>query len=166
MYDEEDWFVLVDFPDYSISTFGEIINNDTKRLMKQSLTPRGSVKVGLIKDGRQHSRIVKLLVARTFVYGETEIFDTPINLDGNHRNNRVDNLVWRPRWFALNYVRQFKTPNQNHNIGPVLDCDSGELYENIKAAAIENGLLIDDIFQCCVTGDRVFPTWQKFSFVN
>ena len=166
MYDVENWFVLTEFPDYSVSTFGEIMNNKTKRLLKQTKTPRGSFKVGLIKDGLQYSRIVKLLVARTFIYGETEIFDTPINLDGDQRNNRVDNLVWRPRWFALNYTRQFKNPNGNQNIGPVVDVDSGELYETIRSAAIENGLLIDEIFESCISGDRVFPTWQKFTFTK
>lgn len=164
MYDEEDWFVLEEFPEYSISTFGEVMNNKTKRLMKSSITARGSVKVGLTSGGRQHSRLIKLLVARTFIYGETDIFDTPINLDGDPLNNRVDNLVWRPRWFSLKYTKQFKVFPLYIGVGPILEVDSGELHADILSAAVSNGLLFEDVYASCINKVRIFPTWQLFTF--
>lgn len=166
MYDIEEWVVIDDFPDYSVSTFGEVINNRTKKLLKPTRTSRGAYKVGLIKEGVQHTRTIKLLVAKTFVYGETDIFDTPINLDGNHRNNHVDNIVWRPRWFAIKYTRQFKDNYVNVDRGPIKDLDSGTLYNNVYEASVDNGLLFKDVFSSCLSGDVVFPTWQAFSWIR
>lgn len=166
MYDLEDWAQISEFPDYYVSTFGEVMNFETKRILKPSSTSRGALKVGLISGGKQHTRVVKLLVARAFVYGETDIFDTPINLDGNARNNHVENIAWRPRWFAIKYTRQFKDSYPNEKRGPVKDLDSGDIYPTVRYAAVENGLLFKEVFTSCLTGEVVFPTWQAFEWIR
>jgi hypothetical protein len=166
MYDVEDWAQIPEFPDYYVSTFGEVMNFETKRILKPSYTSRGALKVGLISGGRQHARVLKLLVARAFVYGETDIFDTPINLDGNPHNNCVDNLVWRPRWFALKYTRQFKETYSNEVRGPIKDLDSGTIYTTVRDASIDNGLLFKEVFASCLSGEVVAPTWQAFEWIR
>lgn len=166
MYDKEDWAQIEEFPDYYVSTFGEVMNYNTKKLLKPSRTSRGSLKVGLISGGVQYSRVVKLLVAKAFVFGETDIFDTPINLDGDPTNNHVDNIVWRPRWFAVKYTRQFKENYVNELRGPIKDLDRGTIYNTVRDASIDNGLLFKEVFNSCLTGEVVAPTWQAFSWIH
>ena len=66
--------------------------------------------VGLFRDQEQYKRSVALLVAKAFLKQPSEFFDTPINLNGDRLDNQVINLMWRPRWFAIKYNRQFREP--------------------------------------------------------
>lgn len=159
---EEIWTTIPDFPRYSVSNTGDVMNNRTEKLVKPQLTPQGVVYVPLFEDGDQHVRSVKVLVAKAFVEGETEVFDTPINKDGNKTNNHYTNLVWRPRWFAVKYSRQFLKPQLHSDVGPVYDDINGEQYLNVYEAATANGLLIRDVFRSTFSDAPVFPTWQVF----
>lgn len=162
---ELDWKPLQDFPNYVISSFGDIVNVTSGRWMSQSNTTQGVRKVGLIKGTRQYTRSVSVLVAETFVSGRDTLCDTPIRLDGDRTNNRADNLAWRPRWFAWEYAHQFSTINENAHIGPIRDIGSGKRYMDIYEAAIVNGLLFKDIRRSIVMGDPCFPTHQRFEMV-
>lgn len=157
--------VIEGFWDYSISPEGEVINNKTDRIMTLSPTENGDLTVGLIKDGIQYRRSVKVLVARAFVEGETEIFDTPIQLDGNKNNLRADNIVWRPRWFAWRYTRQFEEPHPYwYNSGPVVDIMNRLRYRSVFSASTINGVLCEDVYRSTINEQRVFPTGQIFVF--
>ena len=63
-------------------------------------------------------------------YREMGPFDTPINLDGDRHNNRVENLTWRPRWFAIKYNQQFRHPYENPIPARIMDLKTGEVSEN------------------------------------
>ena len=103
----EEWKTIEEFPNYDISNYGNIANNFNEVLLEVSKTKQGALKVGLVKDGKQYTRSVKVLVAEAFVIGQTDIFDTPILLDGNQSNCSAWNIEWRPRWHAWNYSYQF-----------------------------------------------------------
>src|SRR3954470_21438611 len=103
----EQWHEIEDFFGYSVSDHGRIRTDKFGRLLALSQTQWGLVQVGLMRDGVQCHRSVPLLVAKTFLPYVGGAFDTPINLDGNRWNNHVENLAWRPRWFAVKYNRQF-----------------------------------------------------------
>lgn len=163
---EEHWKVIPDFPDYSVSDLGNIMNNRTGRDMRLSLTPVGIVKVGLVKAGKQHTRSVKVLVAEAFVPGRSEIFDTPVQLDGYPENNMITNLVWRPRWFAWKYTRQFTDGSEYASRGPIYDIESRRKYVDVYEAAILNGLLFVDIWRSINLQHPCFPTEQVFAFVR
>lgn len=162
----EIWERLIEFPTYKVSTYGNVLNDESGRFLKQSLTRTGLVKVGLVKAGVQHTRSVALLVAETFVEGRDDIFDTPVHLDGDKTNNSVTNIVWRPRWFAWRYSRQFVLDTVHHNRGPIIDVDSGHIYKTFLEAATIHGLLVDDIWKCLIYKKPVFPTNQIFKLVN
>jgi hypothetical protein len=105
----EDWRDIRFFPGYSVSTIGRVRNDDTGRMMTLMVNQSGVVNVGLTRSREQHRRAVALLVADAFIPRPIrEAFDTPINLNGDRMNNTIDNLVWRPRWFAIKYIQQFK----------------------------------------------------------
>lgn len=162
---EIEWVEIQDFNNYIINSYGEIVNKTTGRLVKPSRNHQGIVKVGLSKEGRQYTRSVSHLVAITFVQGQDDIFDTPIHLDGDQSNNSVENLVWRPRWFAWAYSRQFKPLSENDNIGPIKEINTGDYYKNVYEAGVKNGLLFKDIRKSMVRGEACFPTFQTFSLI-
>jgi hypothetical protein len=154
------------FPNYEVSDRGEIFNVRTGREMVLSPTLNGDLTVGLTRDGHQYRYSVKGLVARAFVEGETELFNTPILLDGNKRNLTAENIVWRPRWFAWKYTRQFHEHHNWYCFGPIVDKISGEEYRNYFDAARTNGLLCEDIMYSIYSEDRrTFPTFQKFAYL-
>lgn len=161
---EVEWISLEEFPRYAISNYGDILNELTGRYMKPNKTMQGTVKIGFMRDGRQYTRSVGVLVAEHFVPGRDEIFDTPIHLDGNPENNRADNLVWRPRWFACQYTNQFNILAPQDYYGPVRDINTGELYHGIYEAGVVNGLLFKDVRRSIIMKESVFPTIQRFEF--
>ena len=164
MFDEV-WVHIQGFHNYKISSSGRIANIDTGKILKESRTKNGVVKIGMVIGGVQYTRSVSVLVAEAFVEGRSDIFNTPIHLDGNPLNNRSDNLVWRPRWFAWKYSRQFDEIQPGQNRGPLVDLKTGEIYTDMVSAAIHNGLLISDIWKCVHTKKETFPTWQLFGLV-
>lgn len=161
---DEKWAPIEGFPNYSVSDSGRIINDDTGRILKESKTKTGLVKIGLVRDGVQYMRGVAHLVAQAFIKEKNALFDTPMHLDNNSANNRVDNLVWRPRWFAWKYSRQFADQSSYHTQGPVLDVKAGIWYIDMLEAATAHGLLVEDVRRSIIFRKPVFPTRQIFSF--
>lgn len=162
---ELDWRPLAEFPEYVISNFGDIVNANSGRWMAQSQNQNGVWKVGLFKNGRQHTRSVGVLVAETFVVGRDEISDTVVHLDGILEHNRADNLAWRPRWFAHAYAAQFGGVHDLSRIGPIRDISTNDRYMDVHEAAIICGLLMEDIRKSIVMGTPCFPTHQRFQMV-
>lgn len=162
---DENWKPIKEFPNYRISDIGRVLNHDTGKLLKLSLTKQGAVKVGLVKDGVQHTRAVSVLVADTFVKGRSEIFNTPIHLDGNQENNTTSNLQWRPRWFAWKYTKQFEVLEDYRDRGQIQNIDTGEIYWDAVDLVTRHGLLLSDVWRCIRTGDPIFPTNQVLTVV-
>lgn len=160
---EERWEEIKEFPEYAISTFAEIVN------MKRGGTivhPRpnqyGILRVGLISNGRQLTRSLALLVARTFVYQPMELFDTPIHLDGDHRNCHADNLMWRTRSFAIMYHKQFMLDQFHDDQMPLYDIDGGVYYKNMKEVCTTLGVYWYDVIASCMNGTRVPMIGHRF----
>jgi hypothetical protein len=123
----------------------------------------GAPYVGLYRDGVQFNRGVALLVAVAFLEPPRQkAFDTPIHLDGVKTNNHINNLMWRPRWFAIKYDMQFKQLRGYNK--PVEDVQTGEVYPTCWEAAIANGLLAKQVLLSIVNEERVWPTMQRFRF--
>jgi hypothetical protein len=158
----EEWAYIELFPDYSISTYGRVRSNKFERILALNENQFGVVQVGLMRDGIQHHRSVPLLVAKAFLPYVAGPFDTPINLDGDRRNNRLENLMWRPRWFAIKYNQQFRHPYPNPILAPIVDLKTGEVSENSLECAKRYGLLEDDLVLSILNRTYVWPTYQEF----
>lgn len=161
----EEWRIIEDLPRYSISNYGEVMNNHTGRILRQSPTWQGASKVVFKHAGTISTRSVKVMVANAFVEGRDELFNTPIHLDGDQRNNFAYNLAWRPRWFAWKYSRQLKNIPGYINFGPIYEVISGDIYSNIYDACLINGLLFYDVWVSLIYELRteIFPTHQIFA---
>lgn len=155
------WKEIPEFPEYSVSDRGQIMRNDTGRILVLSRNQLGIVNVGLTQGGTQYKRGVALIVANAFLPPPLPAFDTPIHLDGDQTNNAAYNLQWRPRWFAIKYRRQFR------NCKPALkktliDNKTQVRYDDSWDAAISNGLLDKEVFLAVLNRTYVWPTYQTF----
>lgn len=159
-----EWRELEEFPDYAVSEWGEITNMRSGVIRKLSINGQGIAKISLYNQDKQLlTRSVARIVADAFVqHPDAEAFDTPIHLDGDQRNCRADNLLWRPRWFAIKYHKQFRMEEFHAARGTFIELDSEEVYESIKEICIRNGLYWQDVIKCVTEETFVFPTWQKF----
>src|ERR1035437_7091866 len=98
----ENWAVIHNIENYEISTLGNIGSRKTDGSRTVSQNRQGVPKMTFYQDGHYITRSVALLVAETFLPDPPrDDFTTPIQLDGDRSNCRVDNLMWRPRWFAI-----------------------------------------------------------------
>lgn len=162
----ERWATIEGFENYEVSDHGHIRRVDSDRILAQSVNQSGLYCIGLFRDGRQWHRSVPQLVARAFIKNNKPAFDTPINLDGNRGNNHVDNLMWRPLWFAVKYNQQFRNPYEYPIVYPIVDVKTGEMYRNSFDCAVRNGLLEKDVVLSITNNTVVWTTYQKFEVVE
>lgn len=159
---DERWVEISDFPTYSVSDWGRVLNSKTGLCITPTTKPQGLRMVGLMKDGVQNKRSLPLLVARAFLPIPTnESFDTPIHLDGDRSNSYFQNLEWRPLWFSRKYMRQFDDNHTTYD-APIEDVETGELYKNSMHAAVTHGLLDNEIYLSMLNNHYVWPTGQVF----
>jgi len=171
MSDEEvelppgEWRPIRGFPGYSINPEGQVVRNSTGRLLQTRVNQYGVPYVGLMKEWRQCNRSLPRLVANTFLDRPSNIFNTPIQLDGDPLNCKVENLMWRPRWYAMLYKRQFKKRYGNPIEQEVRSTTDRERFPNSLAAAERYGLLEQEVVMSILNRTPAWPTYQHFELV-
>lgn len=165
---EDTWVPVEGFPGYSVNPLGQVKNNayNGTHILRTRINQYGVPYVGMMRDGQQCIRSLPLLVAKTFIEKPNRFFDTPINLDGDRTNCHVDNLLWRPRLYAENYVRQFKNRYDHPIDAPVRDIDSGDEFPNSFAAACAFGLLEQEVVLSILNRTVAWPTYQQFELIE
>ncbi len=142
----ERWLQIQEFPDYSVSNLGRIRKDSTDRIMALAPNNAGVLTAYLVRNGRQYARGVARLVAQHFLPRDVNVlFSTPMHLDGDRTNNAVDNLMWRPRWYALKYVRQFEEFRPPYVDRPLIEMETGLVFANSWEATKHFGLLEGEI---------------------
>ena len=93
-YHETEKFVLIGAKLYAVSNYGRVINMKTRKFITPEITHNGYERVILRNSrGIQVHYLVHRLVASLFIPRPPEC--TQIHhIDGNKRNNHVDNLLW------------------------------------------------------------------------
>lgn len=165
----EQWSVIDEFPNYAVSNHGRIQNLVHGRIMAPNVNQRGAPMAGLYQDddNRQHKRSIALLVANAFLQPPDSPNDTPIHLDGDKANAHVDNLMWRPRWFAIAFHKQFKSPPWCRLTVPLIETETQELFPGGSLqVASRFGLLEKQIYKSVINGTPCLPTWQYFTTVK
>jgi len=159
------WLPVQGFERYSVSETGLVRHDENDRILTNFRNQLGFVYVCLYRDSLQVKRGVARLVAERFL--ETDYrpaFDTPINLDGDRFNNEARNLMWRPRWFAIQYHKQFSEPIYSRRA--FVEVNTEEYFADALAAAIHYGLLARDVINKTIQGETVWPTRNKFRVVD
>lgn len=162
----EQWKPIRNFENYNISDWGRVQSERSGRFLVLSQNQYDVVYVGMVRDGKQYHRSVPLLVAKAFLPRTFDPYDTPINLNGDRFNNHVDNLVWRPRWFAIRYNQQFKFSYEHPIIYPIEDIKTGEVSQDSFECAKRYGLLEKDLVLSILNRTYVWPTYQQFRVVR
>jgi hypothetical protein len=165
----ENPITIEDFPDYVIDRDGSVYNAKYNfSSVRSSHTREGAVKITLRRDGKAYTKSLARLVAKAHLYNDfdPEIFNTPIHLDNDLSNNHVDNLAWRPRWFAVKYQSQYWLENVRYAKPTIMDTQTKVIYTSLIELCQEFGLLWFDIIDSCIRGKTVFPTWKVFQFVD
>lgn len=161
---DEEWVPLLGYPGYSISNLGRVRNDKRDRVLTIMKLQTNYVYVGLVKDGVQVNRSVAKMVSETFLPKPvTATFTTPIHFDGDLSNCRVDNLDWRPRWFAIKHARQFRM-NIIVPPRPVLNINTEEDFRNCWMAVLQYGLLYIDLIKSIASQSKVFPTAHVYQW--
>jgi NUMOD4 motif-containing protein len=161
---EEAWIPLQDYPGYSISNWGRVRNDKRSTLLSIVRTQSRHTYVSLMKEGIQVSRSVAKIVAESFVDNPRPTqFTTPIHLNGDLSNSRADNLLWRPRWFAMRFTQQFGVKPIEHL--PIRNKRTGEEFETCWPLVTTYGLLYMDIILATSNFTYVYPTMQTFEWV-
>lgn len=99
---EEEWRVIPDFPDYEVSSFGNV----RKARLNGSVTSHGYVRVSLMKDKKTYYRYVHQIVCEVFNGKAPRKGLHVAHWDGVRDNNRAENLRWAtPHENAMDKVR-------------------------------------------------------------
>lgn len=159
------WHELDEFPDYAVSDLGEVHNIKTGMPRKTSINQQGIVKISLYVGRELITRSVAVMVAEAFVEGQSDFFNTPIHLDGDRENCRAENLMWRPRWFAVQYHRQFLSPEFHHMDVHIEHLQTGKEYYSVKDACMDLGLYYNDVYRSYVHETPIPLTRDEFRLV-
>lgn len=76
---------------YQVSTWGRV--RSLKGVLKPYKNDKGYLKVGLMKNGKNHKKRVNRLVAMAFI-PNPENKPQVDHIDGNKENNSITNLRW------------------------------------------------------------------------
>lgn len=96
------WKQIKDFPNYSVSDFGEVWSEKSKKILSQATDKDGYRIVTLYSDGKYKKKKVHRLVAEAFIC--EEIANMQINhRDENKSNNHVGNLEICDASYNINY---------------------------------------------------------------
>ena len=104
----ESWLTVVGFPRYEVSSLGRFRNKATGYYLGGTTVHNGYLHIGLIRDGRQITKLAHRLVAETFLTKPS-----PLHNDVNHRNkvrtdNRSENLEWLTRSANSKHAKNYR----------------------------------------------------------
>jgi hypothetical protein len=132
----ENWVAVEGFPGYSVNPLGQVRKDSTGRVLQPRVNQYGVPYVGMMRNWKQHPRSLPRLVAKAFVPQPNDVWDTPINLNGDRLDCRVENLMWRPDWYARHYNRQFREPYENPINAPVRDIETDDEWPNSLSCSV------------------------------
>ena len=147
---KETWKVINGFPNYEVSTYGNVRNIKTKKILKPYVRNQkiGYLAVRLFNNGKDYQLYVHVLVTKAFLP------DTGRNPDGtimvghhqvNHRdenkkNNNLLNLEWCDSRYNNYYSDTFRKLQKK-----VQCIETGEVYESTYDAERKLNLRKDSV---------------------
>lgn len=105
------WKDIEGYSGFAISNDGQIRNNKTRRILKQTLNHNGYKTVAVRIGGRGGKDVnfrIHVQVAKAFLPAPTDPLKNQVNhIDGDKTNNHVDNLEWSTA--KDNVIHAFRT---------------------------------------------------------
>lgn len=156
----EIWLECPGYSLYEVSNFGRVRRSRDGLPMATSMNKAGALKLSLCTvDGERITEPVQNLVASAFVpkpeaeaWGHEYIHcDYVLHKDRDKTNNRAWNLVWRTKRHIMLYHEQFKNLPEGAYTGPVVNLTWDVVYNTVYEAAVEEGVLMEEILRCMET---------------
>lgn len=165
-YYGEELVPVDDFPDYVVSAEGYVVDiSKDSRVANVYLNNIGHAFVVIRNQhGFYYSRNLGKIVARAFHKKEEPHWNTVVYLDGDKTNCNAENIVWRPRWFAIRYHRE-KRHGLKDGYFPVRNKDTGEIFTNVREVSMCFGSLESEILDKVNSDCGVFPFGYIFEYV-
>ena len=86
----ERWKIIDGYPNYAVSTLGQVMNIKSRRVLKGSTSGR----IEPVGERLRRTRMyIHHLVAEAFI-PNPKAYRRVVHLDSNRYNNRTDNLQW------------------------------------------------------------------------
>lgn len=148
------WMPIKEFPKYSVNPDGLIKNHKRDTIVKGRQNRQGIVMVNLSRGNHRLTRSVALIVAEAYLQPpRNEAYNSIIYLDGDRGNCQANNLMWRPRWYAIRYHAMFD--KEPINVSVLIE-DTGEIFGTLREACMKYGLVEDYTYVDLCNGDRCF----------
>jgi hypothetical protein len=167
----EVWGIIKNYPNYEVSTKGNIRNIKTLNILKSSLR-NGYPSVSLSKEGKAKTVNIHRIVASVFL-GEKDLIIN--HKDGDKTNNSLENLEWVSyKDNAIHALENKLTKTHPNKVGQytLKDQELIKEYSSIIEASKETGISDKHIGSVCrgnrkSTGGYVWKYIDKdFSKVN
>lgn len=135
------------------------------RPVKYNTSSNGSVKVNMVRsDGKRTTIPVGTIVATLYVENHNPQFDDTVTYrDGDKQNYHPANLMWRPRWFAVEYHKQFERYSVDDEENPVYERETKLIFKNIMHACIYHGILYRQVLESI---ESTTPTYTSILFTT
>lgn len=163
----DNWVEIEGYPDFVVRPDGRVVNVrfGRPRVLVQSFNQAGHPSVALVdEDGGTQRRSVAQIVANAFLEPKPyPHWNSLIHLDGDKANCHADNLMWRPRAYAINYHQQFSTDyvHESWHRYPIYVIDTGEFFENGIDCSMKYGVLLMDLVKGAGDNERVWILESK-----
>lgn len=167
----EEWKEVEDFPSYSISSFGNIKNNSTGRVLLQYIR-NGYKTTGIYYKGMKKNLAIHRQVGLCFL-NNTNNHPFINHIDGNKINNNVSNLEWCSP--AENNEHARESGLNQHFLQPITQHDLNGLlintFNSIKEAQNHTGISNKHISSVCrgkrkTTGGYIWKYKNKVDIQN
>jgi len=161
----ERWKIVTDYPLYEVSNMGRVRNSRSGRIMALARhADSGWYYVGLSRNGKQTNIPVSRLVSDAFMREPLDPDTSILHRDGDRSNNAVNNLVWKPRWFAVMYMRQMQDPKY-HRIKPFMSMKTKKVFDSIAHFASVTLVLPSAVEHALNGVDRLyFPRYGSIGY--
>lgn len=132
------WETIDGYPNYKVNAYGEVLSVRRNIILKPYLDAWGYLVVDLFNERGRSPKRVHRLVSKTFIpnpYNKPEVN----HIDGNKRNNSVDNLEWVTR--SENELHAFAT-----GLNVRSSYDAGRPKRRIRV--LETGQVFNSVREC------------------
>lgn len=142
-----DWEPFPGNETYEVSPYGQVRNATTGEVRKPSINQGGVMFLSLYdkETGRYRVKSIAVIVAETFVHRDNPKYETVVHVDGNKGNCCASNLIWRDRYFAVNYHKQINGETSEIDERTFFCVDTGEEFDSVFELAKELGTLPERI---------------------
>lgn len=132
----EKWNIIKNYSNYKISSYGRVLNIQTKRILKPYLSNCGYLTVNLWKNNKGKTFLVHRLVYENFL-GELKNNFVINHKDGNKKNNNITNLEQIS--YKDNNLHATYIIRTNKSAKPVIQLDANNniinIFSSIKQAS-------------------------------